>query len=190
MILEIKTYGHPILRQRGAVIEEITPEIKQLGQDMLETMYAAKGVGLAAQQIGRALQLAVIDVREVTDRPSSANIEGTPVNLQEFMPLILINPQIKPLGDLVEGDEGCLSFPEICAEIIRPKLIEVTYLNSDGQKASFTCDGLLSRAIQHEVDHLKGILFIDRMRQADRKRQQMELDDLHATTQTTLAETS
>ena len=88
-----------MLRQKGARIESITPTIKKLAADMLETMYAYKGIGLAAQQVGVALQLTVIDVRGVTDRPSSLELKGKPADVDEFMPLVLINPEVKPVGE-------------------------------------------------------------------------------------------
>src|SRR5947199_7600624 len=116
MILPIVTYGTPILRQKGEKIEAISPAIKKLIGDMLETMYAHRGVGLAAQQIGLALQLTVLDVRGVTDRPSSLELRGTPVDVAEFMPLVLMNPQITVSGKPLAGPEGCLSFPEIFGE--------------------------------------------------------------------------
>src|SRR3981189_2813879 len=119
MILQVVKFGTPVLRQKGAVIESITPVIKKLIADMFETMYSQKGVGLAAQQIGLALQLTVIDVRGVTDRPSSLELNGQPADVTEFMPLVLINPEIKSLGNPVAGPEGCLSFPEIFAEVTR-----------------------------------------------------------------------
>src|SRR5437773_7544341 len=120
MVLTIAKYGNPVLRQKGARIERITPEIEQLVSDMLETMRAAAGIGLAAQQVGRALQLTVLDVRGVKDRPSTLQKNGSPVDVAEAMPLVLINPVLRPFGDLVAGPEGCLSFPEIYEEITRP----------------------------------------------------------------------
>src|SRR5213593_1873306 len=117
MLLPIVQYGTPVLRQKGARIDGVTPTIKRLISDMLETMYAHKGVGLAAQQIGLALQLTVLDVRGVTDRPSSLELRGTPVDVAEFMPLVLMNPKITAVGKPVAGPEGCLSFPEIFGEI-------------------------------------------------------------------------
>src|SRR4029079_855501 len=101
MILKVVKFGHPALRAKGARIETITPEIKQLIADMFETMYAHKGVGLAAQQVGIALQVTVIDVRGVTDRPSTLELKGKPSDVNEFMPLVLINPDLKPAGDPV-----------------------------------------------------------------------------------------
>lgn len=113
MILEVVKYGRPVLRQKGERIEKLTPEIKQLIEDMFETMHERHGVGLAAQQIGRALQLTVIDVRDAKDRPSTLELKGKPADVDAFMPLVLINPEIKPFGDPVRQGEGCLSFPEI-----------------------------------------------------------------------------
>src|SRR5438132_11585536 len=125
MLLPIVQYGTPVLRQKGARIDGVTPTIKKLIGDMLETMYAHKGVGLAAQQIGLALQLTVLDVRGVSDRPSSLELRGTPVDVAEFMPLVLMNPQITAVGKPLAGPEGCLSFPEIFGEISRPEIVDV-----------------------------------------------------------------
>lgn len=187
MILEVTKYGHPALRQKGARIEKITPEIKQLIDDMFETMHASHGVGLAAQQIGKALQLTVIDVREAKDRPSTLELKGKPADVEEIMPLVLINPEIKPVGEPVEGGEGCLSFPQIYAEISRPEFVEVKALNEKGKPIEFRAGGLLSRAIQHEVDHLNGILFIDRMPTAKKRELKPELDELQAQTKAALS---
>lgn len=182
MILPVVKYGHPALRKKGEQIKRLTPEIKELVADMLETMYAAKGVGLAAQQVGRPLQLTVVDVRGITDRPSSMEVNGEPVEIPEFMPLVLINPEIKADGERIPGPEGCLSFPEIYAEIMRPESAEVKALNEKGETVTFRCGGLLSRAIQHEVDHLNGILFIDRMTQETKAELKPQLDEMQATT--------
>src|SRR5688572_6516403 len=113
MILPVLKYGHPVLRQKGARVDKITPQIKKLISDMFETMYAAKGVGLAAQQVGHALQITVLDVTGIKDRPSTLEINGKEVPVETFMPLVLINPEIKPLESTVFGPEGCLSFPEL-----------------------------------------------------------------------------
>src|SRR5690349_18645481 len=163
MILSVVKYGTPVLRKKGARIETITPAVKKLIEDLLETMYAYKGVGLAAQQVGVPVQLTVIDVRGVTDRPSSLEMNAEPKEVDTLMPLTLINPEVTPVGDLVVGPEGCLSFPEIFAEITRPETVDVRALDAEGKPLSFRCGGLLARAVQHEVDHLHGILFIDRM---------------------------
>jgi peptide deformylase len=186
MVLEVVKYGHPVLREKGARIASVTPEVRQLIADMFETMYASHGVGLAAQQVGCAVQLTVIDVREVTDRPSSMEVGGQPVDPAAHMPLTLINPVVRPLAPAVEGPEGCLSFPEIYADISRPGLVHVRALNAEGQPIEFNCGGLLARAVQHEVDHLQGVLFIDRMKREAKEELRPELDDLHSATKAAL----
>jgi peptide deformylase len=176
MVLPILKYGHPALRQKGARVEKITPPIKQLIADLLETMYAAAGVGLAAQQVGHALQLTVIDVRGIKDRPSALEINGKPADVDGFMPLVLLNPSITPVASPVVGPEGCLSFPELYAEIARPESVHVVGMNEKGERIEFRCGGLFARAVQHEADHLQGILFIDRMSHEIKKELKPQLD--------------
>ena len=179
---KVVKFGTPVLRSKGARIEAVTPAIRQLIADMVETMYAYKGVGLAAQQVGVAVQITVIDVRGVTDRPSSLEIDGQPARVEDFMPLVLLNPKITPLGTPVSGPEGCLSFPEIYADVTRPEKIEVTAQDAAGEPIRFRCGGLLARAIQHEADHLNGILFIDRMTREIKEEIRPELDALREET--------
>lgn len=186
MVLEVVKYGHPVLRKKGAKIEKLTPEIRNLISDMLETMRAAHGVGLAAQQVGHALQLTVLDVSPVTDRPSTLERDGKPAEVNEFMPLVLINPEIKPYGEMQSGPEGCLSFPEIFSDISRPSDVEVKAMNENGEIVEFKAGGLLSRAVQHEVDHLNGILFIDRMSRAAKEEVQVDILELQAKTKAAL----
>src|SRR6266536_928696 len=186
MILPVLKYGHPMLRQRGARVERITPDVRQLIADMLETMHAAAGVGLAAQQVGHALQLTVIDVRAAKDRPSTLERNGQPAEVAAFMPLVLMNPEITPAAQPVSGPEGCLSFPEIYAEIARPESVDVVGMNEKGEPMEFRCGGLLGRAVQHEADHLNGILFIDRMSAAAKKVLKRQLDDVQAETKAAL----
>ena len=186
MILEIVKYGHPVLRKKGERIEHITTEIKQLIADMFETMEENHGVGLAAQQVGVAKQLTVIDIRAVTDRPSTLELAGQTADPADFMPLVLINPQVTPVGEPVAGGEGCLSFPEIFAEISRPGVVDVTALDAQGRAIAFRCGGLLARAVQHEKDHLHGVLFIDRMDKKIKMELQPELDELQAKTKEAL----
>jgi peptide deformylase len=186
MVLNVVKYGHPVLRKKGAKIEKLTPEIRKLISDMLETMRAAHGIGLAAQQVGEALQIAVIDVSPVTDRPSTLERNGHPAEVNEFMPLVLINPEIKPYGDMVPGPEGCLSFPEIFSDISRPSHVEVKAMNENGDTIEFKAGGLLSRAVQHEVDHLNGILFIDRMSRSAKDEVQVDILELQTKTKAAL----
>jgi peptide deformylase len=166
MKLPILQYGDPILRAKGKRIEKIDERIRQLTQDMIETMYAANGVGLAAQQVGEALQLTVIDVSQVEDRPSTMKLNGKDVDPRTAMPLILINPGIKLAGETELAMEACLSFPEITGEIERAKSVTISAQTLEDGQIEIEATGLLGRAIQHEVDHLNGILFIDRMNSA------------------------
>jgi peptide deformylase len=189
MILPIVKFGHPVLRQKGVRIEKITPDLAKLIEDMFETMYAAAGIGLAAHQVGRALQLTVIDVRGVKDRPSMLEVDGKPADVPAFMPLVLINPELKVFGDPVAGPEGCLSFPEIYEEITRAGSVEVAALDAKGGKIHFKAGGLLARAVQHETDHLNGILFIDRMPLKAKQALKAELDELQAETKAALQTT-
>jgi peptide deformylase len=188
MLLTVVKYGTPVLRQKGARVEAVTPAIQQLIADMLETMYACKGIGLAAQQVGLALQLTVIDVREATDRPSSLELKGEPADVSKFMPVVLINPEVKPVSETLEatGPEGCLSFPEIFADITRPDVVDVKALDRQGQPIGFRCGGLLARVVQHEADHLHGILFIDRMDKQTKEELRSDLELLQAETKARL----
>jgi peptide deformylase len=168
MKLDIRIYGDPILRTKGRTIGEVDQRIHRLADDMIETMHAANGVGLAAQQIGEALQLTVIDVTQAEDRPSTLKIDGRAVELEDAMPLILLNPEAALGNEIATGTEGCLSFPEISAEIDRPDSVRVLARTLDGLPINIEATGLLARALQHEIDHLNGILFIDRMNSAVR----------------------
>jgi peptide deformylase len=185
-LLEIVKYGHPVLRQKGARIEKITPEIEALAAAMFETTHANKGIGLAAQQIGRALQLTVIDLRGVTDRPSTLKLDGKDADPAAIMPLVLINPAVNPAGEPVSAPEGCLSFPEIYGDIERPSFAEVRATDLKGRPVEFSCGGLLARVIQHEHDHLNGILFIDRMKRDIKSEIKPKLDELQAATKAAL----
>lgn len=186
MVLPIVKFGTPVLRQKGAKVAAITPTIRNLIADMLETMYAFKGIGLAAQQVGVPIQLTVVDVRGATDRPSALELNGAPAALDDFMPLVLLNPEITPIGQPVTGPEGCLSFPEMYADISRPDPVDVKALDREGKPLAFRCGGLLARAIQHETDHLHGILFIDRMDKKTKDALRPELEQLQAETRALL----
>jgi peptide deformylase len=166
MILPILEYGDPILRGKGKPIETIDDRIREIAANMIETMHAANGVGLAAQQIGEVLQLTVLDVSLVEDRPSVLKVDGKDVDPKSAMPLVLINPEIELRGPTEVGVEGCLSFPEITGDIERAKSVIVRAQTLDGSAMEIEAGGFLARAIQHEGDHLNGILFTDRMNSA------------------------
>ena len=166
MILPILEYGDPILRAKGKPIDNIDDRIRELAANMIETMHAANGVGLAAQQVGEALQLTVLDVSLVEDRPSTLKVDGKDIDPKAAMPLVLINPEIELHGAAETGVEGCLSFPEITGDIERANTVIVRAQTLEGGTIEIEASGFLARAIQHEGDHLNGILFIDRMNSA------------------------
>ncbi len=183
MKLPILQYGDPMLRAKGKGIDKIDDRIRELVANMLETMQAANGVGLAAQQVGEALQLTVLDISQVEDRPSTMKLNGQEVDPQTAMPLVLINPEIELADETEMGTEGCLSFPEITGEIERAKSVIARGQTLEGGKIEIEATGLLARALQHEVDHLNGILFIDRMSSAAKASLSSRLKRLQKETQ-------
>ncbi len=166
MKLPILQYGDPILRAKGKRVEKIEDTIRALAADMLVTMRAANGVGLAAQQVGHALQLTVLDVSQVEDRPSTMRLNGTEVDPGSAMPLVLLNPRLALSGESILEVEGCLSFPDITADVERLFSVVAKAETLDGNEVEIEATGLLARALQHEVDHLHGILFVDRISSA------------------------
>ena len=183
MRLWILQYGDTILRAKGKRIEQIDDRIRELVQNMIETMHMANGVGLAAQQVGEPIQLTVLDVSQVEDRPTEMKLNGKVVDAKTVMPLVLVNPQLELGNETETGTEGCLSFPEITGEIDRTKSITVRAQNLNGESVEIETTGFLARAIQHEVDHLNGILFIDRMSSAAKTSLSSKLKRLQKETQ-------
>ena len=164
MVREIVVYGDPVLRQKCRPVTEITPELHTLAVDMLETMEAANGVGLAAPQIGLDIQFAVIDVTDTSEPLTFLRVDGEDVPMEEFMPLVFMNPELSfPQKEKVVMNEGCLSFPDVRYDVNRPDVVRAKVMLLDGRQVEIETDGLLSRAIQHETDHLFGVLFIDRV---------------------------
>lgn len=145
--LKIITLPDPLLRSASAPVERVDDEIRRLADDMLETMYDAPGIGLAAIQVGIPRRLLVLDVSEKEAEPA---------------PLVIINPEIVKLGDtLAPYEEGCLSIPDVRVEIERPSTLTLRYVDRDGRQQQMDADGLLATAVQHEIDHLDGKLIID-----------------------------
>lgn len=167
MILDITTHDHPALRTKGKKIEKIDEKLISLAEDMIDTMREADGIGLAAQQVGRPIRMFVLEVPQMKDRPSAMRINGKTVDFEEFMPMVLINPEVEAFGEGASEPEGCLSFPGLRGDVDRPFSVEVRASQLDGTEIVFEADGLLARAIQHELDHLDGVLFIDRIEPAD-----------------------
>lgn len=147
-LLPIRIYGDPVLRRVAEPVGEITPEIRTLVADMIETMYAEPGVGLAAPQVGVSLRLIVID-------PTAGDEKGKA--------FAMLNPVVTLSGEQVVMDEGCLSVPDIRADVTRPERISVVYTTLDGEPATLEADDMVARIVQHEYDHLDGILFVDKI---------------------------
>ena len=183
MKLLIRNYGDPALRLKGRPVAEVDSRIRELASNMLETMRAANGIGLAAQQVGEALQLTVVDVSAVEDRPSTMAWNGREVNPKDHMPLIILNPRVETGPEKEIASEGCLSFPEISADIERAGWAKVEAQTLDGERVEIEATGLLARALQHEIDHLNGILFIDRMSSAAKAGLSSKLKRLQKETQ-------
>ena len=147
-LLKIRLYGDPILRQKSSFIEKVDDEIRMLVDNMFDTMYAADGVGLAAPQVGISKRLFIIDVSEIDGEPD--------------VPMVFINPKIIWKSKLTSiAEEGCLSIPGIRADLKRSSEVEVEAINENSEKIHYKANGLLARAILHEIDHLNGILFVD-----------------------------
>mgnify|MGYP003584568998 CR=1 FL=1 len=176
-MLEITKLGHPVLRAKAGVVEDIDDALRSLAADMLETMYAHDGCGLAANQVGVARRLIVLDVREARKRPSVLRIDGKPRPVHKHMPMVLVNPEIEFGTELETGAEACLSIPGVHGDVDRARVVRARARDLDGNVVEFEAEGLLSRALQHEVDHLDGILFIDRLDSAERQR---VADEIHA----------
>lgn len=160
MSTRIRIFGDPALRAKSKPVALVTPELRKLAQEMLAAMYAADGVGLAAQQIGRTEALCVIDV------PQDSQGADAPLNAGVRMPMVLFNPVISAPEGSQRGNEGCLSFPGVSAQVTRPRSVTVDWMGEDGKHYSARVHGLLARAVQHEVDHLTGTVFVDRISSA------------------------
>lgn len=169
MPLTIVRYPTPVLRAKCRAITTVTEEHRKLAEDMIETMHAANGVGLAAPQVAVDLQLAVIDVSHDPECVSYLKVDGEDVeDMKALMPIVFLNPRLELGKQKENGEEGCLSFPDLRAQIRRSEGIKVTYDTLQGTTVTLETDGLLARAFQHEIDHLNGVLFIDRMSAASK----------------------
>ena len=179
MPLSIVHYNSPILRKKGAKVTEFDASLSGVVHDMVEQMHVDKGIGLAAQQVGLAIQLCVLDLRE-SDADFDWILDGGHPPKELFMPMAMINPEITPLpeAEMEVYEEGCLSFPKLYGDVIRPDAIEAKYQDQFGIGHTLRCNGLLARCIQHETDHLNGTLFIDRMVKKARQKIEPELKEL------------
>lgn len=181
MILRVTQYGEPILRKQGEAIGDFNADLAELADDMVDTMYNEEGIGLAAQQIGRALRLCVVDVRppEGSEISFHYSYDGKQPPLDLFMPLAICNPKITIIDEREDVyEEGCLSFPGVNGKVLRPIGVRCEFQDVQGNPHVIEADGLLGRCILHEVDHLNGVLFIDRMEKRDLKRNEARLKKL------------
>ena len=164
MALRIVHYNNPVLRTKGEKVNAFDAALAQFADDMITAMHEAGGIGLAAQQVGRPVQLCVVDLRE-SDAEFTWELDGAKPPMDLFMPMVLANPKITLVPGTPEAvfEEGCLSFPKIRGDVTRPDAIVAQFQDEHGIPHVLRCDGLFSRCVQHEVDHLNGVLFIDRM---------------------------
>ena len=164
MLLDIVKYGSAVLRETSVPVPAVTPELVRLAEDMLQTMYHAKGVGLAAQQVGRNESVCVIDVPGDCEE----NDEVKAFNARVKMPLVMFNPVIISKDGTQEGKEGCLSFPNMGGRVVRAEQVTCQYTDVSGRMQIITAKGFLARAVQHETDHLNGVLYVDLMGAEDK----------------------
>jgi len=162
-VLRIHTYPDPILKQIAKPVEKVTPELVEFAHNMLETMYAAPGIGLAAPQVGQSIRLLVIDIRVRGEDGNVDESQMTEMEKQVKFPLIFFNPEILEASGKTTFEEGCLSVPGYVEEVSRAAYVEMTYTDVNGEKQTLKTDGLLAVCVQHEIDHLEGIVFIDRL---------------------------
>jgi peptide deformylase len=178
----IVQFNDPVLRKKGVKIAAFDAGLRKLAAEMVDAMHAARGIGLAAQQVGEARQLCVVDLRE-TEADFDWQLDGSRPPLEIFMPMVIANPVVEAAPEPAESaEEGCLSFPGINGDVSRPDEIEVRYQDEHGTPHVLRCNGLFARCIQHEVDHLDGVLFIDHMDEATRERIEPVLKELRRAT--------
>lgn len=163
MVLKVYKYGEDVLREKAQPVAVVTDALRSLADEMLELMHESRGVGLAAQQVGRLEKLCVIDIPEDCDDP-----ENEAFNAPIAMPLKLFNPEIVMQSGTQCDKEGCLSFPGIGGTITRAAEVVCSYLDEENRPQIITARGFLARALQHEIDHLNGILYIDHMSAVER----------------------
>ncbi|GIV26629.1 MAG: peptide deformylase [Bacteroidia bacterium] len=179
MILPIYLYGHPILRKKGKDISPDYPNLKDLIANMFETMYAAKGVGLAAQQIGLDINLFIVDATPFADDEEDEDISDEEKNKLKTFKKVFINAKIESEeGEEWKFNEGCLSIPYIREDVLRKPIIKISYLDENFQPHTETIDGIAARIVQHEYDHTQGILFIDKISSFRKKMIANKLKDI------------
>ena len=176
----IYTYGAPVLRQKAKRITVFDEDLKKFAKKMLRDMYTAQGIGLAAPQAGKSIRLVVIDLQQ-KESEEQVFADGRSLPIALVQPLFLVNPTWRPVNDLrIEKDEGCLSLPDVRGNVKRFFEIILDYYDLDGNPHRLQCRDLLARCVQHECDHLDGILFIDHLSKKERNEQRELLDEIKA----------
>lgn len=160
-LLRLVTYPGPVLRKQAKSVKNVDGRLIETAGEMFEVMYENNGIGLAAPQVGISQRMLVMDIRQ-----------------EDFPDYIMINPRIIRSEGSVDAEEGCLSVPEMFGEISRAEIVEVAYVDRDGREQVLVAEGLLARVIQHEIDHLNGVLFIDRLDKSQRKAIEQQLREL------------
>ena len=163
MKLKVFKYGEKVLREKATPVVVVDDRLRKLAEDMLETMHEAKGVGLAAEQVGRLEKMCVIDIPEGCEEAED-EIFNAPI----AMPLVLFNPEIVAQEGSQRDKEGCLSFPNVGGTLTRAAQVTCQYLDADNRPQVISARGFLARALQHEIDHLNGVLYIDHMSAVER----------------------
>ena len=156
-VLRIYVAPHPVLKKKAEPVQKVTPELRKLMDDMLETMYATDGIGLAAPQVGQSVRILVLDIEQKRG-------DDIPPQERKGKPLFFVNPEIVWASeDMRVYNEGCLSDPGQYADVVRPDKVRIKYMDYDGKAQEMEADTLLATCLQHELDHLNGILFVDHL---------------------------
>lgn len=160
-VRSIRMYGDPVLRVKARPVEETTPALRRLAEDLIDTMVEAEGIGLAAPQVGEPVRMYVVNLRAIGPdlflESRGPSLEGEPDHL------VLVNPRVVRQEGAQTGDEGCLSFPDLYEKVTRPEVVRVEAADLDGRPLEIEGTGLLARVLVHEFDHLEGTLFIDHL---------------------------
>jgi peptide deformylase len=165
MILPINTYSDPVLTLKAKPLKGVDASIEALIAEMFDTMYKAPGIGLAAPQVGHSIRLLVVDISSIE-------------KYADFKPMVVINPRILAVRGRNSMEEGCLSVPGVAGDVVRPAAITLHYRDEKFEEYTADFDTMMARVLQHEIDHLDGTLFVDRMEKRDRRKVQSELDDI------------
>jgi len=178
MILPIRAYGDPVLKKEAEDIEQDHPDLKELIENMFETMYSASGVGLAAPQVGESIRVFIVDASPFAEPDDDGNVDPEAEGLEDFKQ-VFINPEIiDEEGEEWAFEEGCLSIPTIREDVMRKPDVRINYLNENFEEMEGEFNGIAARIVQHEYDHLDGVLFTDHLNPLRRRLLKRKLSDI------------